>query len=251
MQKENRYSRIGHKFVKAVKKINFEKATYFMPILDVLNKIKIKDGYILDFYKTDKWEYHTLPYVRKKEDERKAVGSRIFFTDDDYDEEGLLQHMEIPFTEMGIWQGYLLHILPGITPKGGHANYGATKEVYGYLEVISCLFGIQYNEAENRQEICDFIDNYWFAKFNSMLEKTSDDFDEKQQELLLNILGIDTFLPKVTINSKDTATVESLFFSDFGGLIYESSTAIRDGNTLRFQHKDQKVLVKYYCGICY
>jgi hypothetical protein len=157
--------------------------------------------------------------------------------------------MEIPFSEIGIWQGYLLHILPGITPKGGHANYGATKEVYGYRDVISCLLGIHYNEAENRQEICDFMDKYRFPDLR--LDKTSNDFEEERQELLLKILGIDTFLPKVTINSEDTATIESLFFSDFGGLIYESTTAIRDGNTLRFQHKDQKVLVKYNCGVCY
>lgn len=250
MQRENQYSKIGHRFVKVVKGINFEKETNFMPILDVLDNIKINDGYLLDFYKTDEWEYHTLPYIRKKEDERKAVGSRMFFTRDDYDEKMLFQHLEIPFTEMGIWQGYLLHILPGITPKGGHANYDATKEVYGYHDVISCLLKIQeYNETENRQEICDFIDNYRFPEFR--LDKTTDDFDETRQELLLKILGIDTFLPKVTINSGDSATIESLFFSDFGGLIYESTTAIREGNTLRFQHKGQKVLVKYNCGICF
>ncbi len=250
MQKENQYSRIGHKFVKAVKRINFEKATNFMPILDVLDSIKIKDGYILDFYKTDEWEYHTLPYVRKKEEERKSVDGGIFFSPDDTNEKRLFQHMEIPFNEMGIWQGYLLHILPGITPKGGHANYNATKEMYGYHDVISCLLNIQeYNETENSQEICDFMDKYRFPDLR--LDKTSDDFEEERQELLLKILGIDTFLPKVTIDSKDTATIESLFFSDFGGLIYESTTAIREGSTLRFQHKDQKVLVKYDCGICY
>lgn len=252
MQKENQYSEIGHKFISVVKDIDFEEETNFMPILDVLDKIKIKDGYLLDFYKTDRWEYHTLPYVRKKEEARKPVGSRIFFVFDDSNEKTLFQHMEIPFTKMGIWQGYLLRILSGITPKGGHANYKATKEVYGYFDVISCLLDIhEYKEAENRQEICDFIDNYNFLEFESRMENASDDFYEKQQELLLKILRIDTFLPKVTIDSKDTATIESLFFSDFGGLIYESTTAIRDGDTLRFQHKDQKVLVKYDCGICY
>lgn len=249
MQRGNQYSKVGHRFVKCVRSINFEKETNFMPILDVLDNIKIEDGYLLDFYKTDMWEYHTLPYIRKKEDERKAVGSRIFLTQDDYDERTLFQHLEIPFTEMGVWQGYLLRILSGITPKGGHANYYVTKEVYGYRDVIRCLLGIQYNEAENRQEICDFMDKYRFPDLR--LDKTSNDFEEERQELLLKILGIDTFLPKVTINSEDTATIESLFFSDFGGLIYESTTAIRDGSTLSFRNKDQKVLVKYNCGICF
>ena len=93
------------------------------------------------------------------------------------------------------------------------------------------------------------MDKYRFPDLR--LDKTSNDFEEERQELLLKILGIDTFLPKVTINSEDTATIESLFFSDFGGLIYESTTAIRDGSTLSFRNKDQKVLVKYNCGICF
>lgn len=243
MQKENQYSEIGHKFINVVKDINFKEETKFMPILNVLDNIKIKDGYILDFYKTDEWEYHTLPYVRKKEGERKSTGIGLFLSCPDSEEQRVFQYLEIPFTEMGIWQGYLLHILPGITPKGGHANYGATEEVYGFDDFFMNLLKTQgYNQAENNQKIKDRID-----EFTSKV--TIDNPQQEELVLLLNTLGIDTFLPKVVINSPNTATIESLFFSNFGGLIYESTTAIREGNTLRFQHKEQKVLVKYDCGI--
>ena len=245
MQKENQYSEIGHKFVECVRNLNFEEETNFMLILDVLDNIKIKDGYLLDFYKTDLWEYHTLPYVRKKEDERKSVDSRIFFTDDDYDEKTLFQHMEIPFTEMGIWQGYMLHILPGITPKGGHAKYDSIEEVFGFDDFFFNLLKTQVlNLAENNQNILDCIDRY-------ASKVTIDNLQLEELAILLNTLGIGKFLPKIVINSSNTGTIESLFFSNYGGLIYESTTAIRDGNTLYFRYKNQKVLVKYNCGICF
>lgn len=224
---------------------DFDEALDFMPMLDVLDLVKIKKGYVLNFYKTDMWEYHTIPYIRKEFGEKKETGCRCLREQPDPEEQRVFQYLEIPFTEMGVWQGYLLHILPGITPKGGHANYHAVEEVYGYEELLSCIFRSQgYNEAGNNRELEEIIERY------------NDEFmfDRPNPELLAslyNLLGIESFLPKAVINSEDSAIIESLFFSNFGGLVYEVTKAIRIGNTLKYEPQDQRVLVKYDCGICY
>lgn len=224
---------------------NFDEETNFMPILDVLDIIKIKEGYVLDFYKTDKWEYHTLPYVRRIDAERKETSCRIFLERPESDLQRVFQYLEIPFTEMGVWQGYLLHILPGITPKRGHANYHAIEEVYGYEEFLRCLWCSQReNKAENNLELKEIIETH-------LIDFLSAKPNQELLSSLLKVIGIDAFLPKVAIISDDAATIESLFFSKFSGLVYEATMVIKEGKTLKYQPKDQRVLVKYNCGICY
>ena len=245
MEIENQFSIIGNKFIKIVMDIDFDEETNYMPILDVLDVIKIEEGYALDFYKTDKWEYHTLPYVRRIDAERKETGCRIFLKWSDSEKQGVFQHLEIPFTEMGVWQGYLLHILPSITPKRRHAEYHAVEEVYGYEEFLRCLWLSQTeNMAENNLEMKKIIETH-------LIDFLSVKPNHELLSSILKVIGIDTFLPKVAIISDDTATIESLFFSKFGGLVYEATTVIKEGNTLKYQPKDQRVLVKYNCGICY
>ena len=218
---KNPFSTIGDKFIRTVRKTKFDWFEDNQPLLDVLNLVEIEEGYVLDFYKTRLYEYDTLPYIRKKEDKRLGVEMLGFMT---HTEEDLFQRLRIPFTEMGVWQGYLMHILPNITPKEGHARYGTTLEVYSDTSLKYVMHHIEFPPSfpEHIIELVDTLSKY---------------------------LGSDEILPKVTIESEGQATVESTFWSSFGGLIRETTTAIKKGETIEYKGKDQKILLKYNCGV--
>ena len=217
---KNPFSNIGDKFIRTVRKTKFDWFEEYQPLLDLLDLVKIEEGCVLDFYKTRLYEYDTLPYIRKKEDKRLGVEMLGFMT---HTEEELFQRLRIPFTEMGIWQGYLMHILPSITPKVGHARYGCTLEIYSDNDLKYAMRHIEFPPP--------------FPEHDELLSSLS------------KYLGSDDILPKVSIESEGQATVESTFWSVFGGLIRETTTAIKTWETIKYERKDQEILVKYDCGI--
>lgn len=218
--KKNPFSVVGDKFIRLVRKTKFDRLEDYQPLLDVLNLVKINEGYVLDFYKTRTYEYDILPYIRKKEDNRLDIELLGFMT---HTEEALFRQLSIPFTEMGVWQGYLMHILPNITPKNGHALYGSTLEIYSDMDLKFAMNHIKFPPLP-----------------------------QKHEELLNSLsyyLRSDVVLPRVTIETEGRAVVESTFWSEFGGLVHETTEAIKNGKTIKYEGIDQKVLVKYDCGV--
>lgn len=216
----NPFSRVGDKFIKTVRKTNFNTTTDYQFLMGALDLVAINEGYVLDFFKTRTYEYDTVPYVRREEDERLGVELLGFIS---HTEKALFQELRIPFTEMGIWQGYLMHILPNITPKVGHASYHATTEIYSDSDLDFVMRHIKYPPP--------------FPGQTDLLVSLS------------NYLGSEVILPKITIESEGRAIVESTFWSEFGGLIRETTTAIKKGETIEYKGKDQKILLKYDCGV--
>lgn len=217
---KNPFSVIGDKFIRKVRKTKFDRFGDYQPLLDLLDLVKINEGYVLDFYKTRIYEYDILPYIRKKEDNRLDIELLGFMT---HTEEKLFQQLSIPFTEMGIWQGYLIHILPSITPKNGHALYRSTLEIYSDMDLKYAMNHIQFPPLPSKhEELLNSLSYY---------------------------LGNDVILPKVTIKTGERAVVESTFWSEYGGLVHETTEAIKNGETIKYESKDQKILVKYDCGV--
>ena len=245
---DNAYSIKGNEFVDAVLNMDFDNAEDYEHLLEVLDLVKIKDGYVLDFYKTRQYEYETVPYVREVNAERNGYDMLWFMHSDEKD---FLQGFDIPFNEMGIWQGYLLHILIDITPKDGHANYGAVTEIYGDADLYKVM-GVSPHHDNDASDYKKLLMGLGYKP--EEVREALKPIGSKPKDItegLLQYIGSEDILPTVSIINDDEAEIISTFWSEFGGLIKETTIATRNGNTINFESKDQVVLVKYNCGICY
>lgn len=245
---DNPYSIKGDEFVNAVKNTDFEETTDFEHLLEVLDLVRIKDGYVLDFYQTRRYEYDTVPYVRGRFEERHDYDMPWFMHHDGRD---FLQGFDIPFSEMGIWQGYLLHILIDITPKEGHASYGTVTEVYSNKDLFDVM-GVSPTYENDASDYKKFLISIG-CRPEDIAEaiKPKGSHPDDITEALLKYIGSKDIEPSVRIINDDQAEITAVFWSEFGGLIKETTIATKNGNTINYETKDQEVLVEYNCGICY
>ena len=197
-------------------------------ITDNLNQIKIRDGYVLDGFKT--WKdgapefriYGTkkgsvvryLPTGMVQEEiddylDNDLVRGKVPcefppFSDEMYIHESIplkyadmvpdhMNYVSVPFTEEGVTQGWLLHILPELMTK-----------YYLHIRDRKFIFSPGFKDKDGR--VCQVP------------------------------------VTSVTIDG-DTATVNYTYYSDEDGLLYRASVkAIRNGDSISFGKEESEIL---------
>ena len=139
----------------------------------------------------------------------------------------ILPYFDVPFTEEGIMQAWLLNNLTDFMPKGWHANYSVKYFVFD-IERIEELFPEVTPEPDGLS--------------NSLKHDRMDVRDK------LMVLDLESLLPKVTITG-DNAVLEYAFWNDWTGMVKASVKVERKDNSVVFGHPETEVLVKYKCGI--
>lgn len=127
--------------------------------------------------------------------------------------------LNIPFTEVGIWQAILLRDAFTFFPKGWHGNYNDCNYVY---------------ISDDMHHITDSRPKIFGRRFNS--------------EGLVPYFGRQDIMPSVKVDG-DKAVVTYCYWNAWSGFCQCFVPVEKHGKSVTFGKIDRKVLVKYDCGI--
>lgn len=216
-EKDNEYSKVGYKFVKAIKKIVSDKDTEDKrELFETLDRMRLEKGYKLGLklaldapLDMESWffTYKTKPNV--------IDDGRTEIVPEGIDDcRWIFSHIKVERSTMGAWQAYLYNLAPTIMPTFDHGNYIKRKLIFGHKD----LKGIK-----------------------------SLPFDGDSP-----LYGIkDELMPKVRIRG-DEARIEACYWSEFYGLTKEKVVVKFAGEMIvDIKLVKEEVLIAYNCGILY
>lgn len=212
-----------------------------MFVLDKLPLLKIREGYELDaFQRGDDHGWYMQTYCHKAETAGRYmpkkhggyvdslwIHGRIGY-DQAIDVPAALTYMEVPFTEEGIMQAWLLDNLTEYMPKGWHANYGTKYFIFDEGRVDEL-----FQDADEKGKLCAFM--------------ASDRRTVRNQVMALDR---ESLLPSVIIDG-DAAVLEYAYWNDWSGMNKVSVPVKRVGNSVEFGKPYKEVVVRYRCGIMF
>lgn len=152
------------------------------------------------------------------------INDRIDFIEAE-DVPPILPYFDVPFTEEGIIQAWLLYHLEDFMPKGWHMNYSRVDYVFD-IRRIEKMFPV-YNPEEK-------------SSFGGRSKVRDEVF----------ALDLEALLPTVKITG-DTAVLEYAYWNDWRGMVKSSVLVEKDGNSVKFSKPENQVLVEYDCGIIF
>lgn len=225
-ERQNAFSNIGYKFLKAIDRIVAEKGgedkSHFLNALDALS---LEDGYALGLKlpchegmgdKSSFYIYCKNKEAHKKKNDIPVPQGITDYNDEDYEEEDkyeLFNHILVKRTAMGIWQAYLLSIAPTVLPTFWHGGYIRRTYIFAHQDL---------------------------AKVDELFRK---------DEPLYSIK--DFVSPKVKIRGYE-GTIECCYWNEWEGLVRETLKVTYGNNTvLSFKRIKEEVLYEYDCGICF
>ena len=212
-----------------------------MYVLDFLPNLKIKEGYVLNYFSVGS-EYGKG--IKGYCHQHRFTGNYV-----PYDEHGqvipyndflkitdligwdaantipsILNYFDVPFTQEGLMQAWILNNIEEFLPRTWHANYNDKHFIFSE-EDIDELFPEQ-SEGEScfcsREECCDKV----------------------------NALNIAALLPIITMN-ETTAILTYSYWSDWNGLVKITMSIEKNDNSVSFGQSKKEILVKYDCGIIF
>ena len=128
----------------------------------------------------------------------------------------ILPYFDVPFTEEGIMQTWLLDNLTDFMPKGWHSNYSKKTFIFD----ADCIKGI-------------FLDE-----------------EGKEVREKLKSIDLKSLQPKIRIDG-DKAVLEYAYWNDWRGLIRATTEVEKNSNSVNFTNPQTEVLVQYKCGIIF
>lgn len=137
----------------------------------------------------------------------------------------ILQYFELPFTEEGILDAWILWNLRDLLPKYWHANYNAKIFIYG-KQALNKLF-----------PKCFISDSVFASERNTVKEA-------------IRALDINELLPQIVING-DTAMFTCAYWNHFRGLYKMETTFERTNNGMRCSSQREICLVPHRSDIMF
>ena len=170
---------IAKNFLKKANRKNFRKNKDLSGLLAELKHIRLKDGYKLSFCSIgDELNYNSYLAIKHG------------YSDVEISRENISQYFQFEFTELAIWEMYILtRMAITILPKGWHGAY------------------------EDHTLISDYDDLVQIAA-----KITGDDSGIKTTQILENYLNNPDILPDIKMTSPTTATVTATLFTHYSGL---------------------------------
>lgn len=226
--KENALVRKGIEFQKLIERMKnqglFETIGDASALLDVLNELKMKSGYrlihIIEGYDLDKRAVLRAAFdeVSGLDADGNEILSKGYINDD------FMKYIDVPSTEMGIWQAFILHNAEREMYLRWHYNYTRRTYLYG-----------DYSKKR--------IKRYVVGKV----------FEELDYASRLDSLDLDPLLPSVEMNDQ-TAIVKCAYWASFGGGLKFTQTLVEnhEGELLFDEetNKDKTIVVMPYFACC-
>lgn len=191
---------------------DYKNASDLKEVSQLFSELKIKDGYVLDYFEAgDDMGARCIPYCHKIN--KAGVSTRVPYNKIE-EFVPVLEFFEVPFTEEGILQAWLLDNLSIFMHKLWHGLYGNRDFVF---------------TDEDFENLKENVTNIDVANALQAIEPES-------------------IYPSVKIG-RNAALLTLAYWSNWRGLIKESVTAERDGESVIFGTPETVTLVKYNCGI--
>ena len=169
---------IAKRFLNKAHKINFEKKKDLTELIKDFKHIRIREGYKLGYYsKGDGANYNSNLEIRYK------------YNDVEITRDNISQYFEFDFTELAIWEMYILTRM-SITflPKGWHGAYKDHKLIADYEDLVQIV--AQIGCSDSNIKIMQILANY----------------------------NNPNILPDIKITSPTTAKISAALFTKYGGL---------------------------------
>ena len=229
-KEQNHLGKMAAEFEDFMRKSNFRCFANIMFVLDKLPLLKIREGYELDAFKVGgRTGASYQAYCCKENSDIRYIPSEGVEYDDSMYIHGLISYEEadsvpdympyfnVPFTEEGIMQAWLLRKLTDFMPLDWHACYNEKTYVF---------------ETSRIEDM--------FSP-----EKTGDIMKVRRQVMDIDL---ETLLPKVTI-AGDSATIEYAYWNDWRGLVKVTVDVEKQGDKVVFGKSKGEVLVAYESGL--
>lgn len=152
--------------------------------------------------------------------------------------------LSVPFTELGIWQAFLLCEAYTFMPKGWHGNYYNNTYVFSQNDMQKIIDDKKSRYDYTDEEI-EKLNAYW--KFLDM-NTNFDQYKKSNYDRLVSYLGRDDIMPSVKING-DKAEVSYCYWNDWEGFCRRTIPVERRGQSVAIGKPEREVLVEYDCGI--
>lgn len=136
--------------------------------------------------------------------------------------------MEVPFTEEGIMQAWLLNSLTYFMPMGWHANYGQRYFIFDKLRIDDL-----FSHSDGDGQLTNIL------KEERM--KVSDQVKD---------LDVESLFPTVAING-DKAMLEYTYWNDWSGMNKVKLPVKKVGNSVEFGEPEVKNILKYRCSLMF
>lgn len=263
-QENDILAKVGEDFETAMEKTRIRYNENLMTVLQQLDLIKIRKGYVLDiFCKGDNYKIMRQPYCHKEnatdyctsavnkggmikkayhylfEDTPETDDSKLFAYDDKKLVTGaltwreaklmppILNYFEVPFTPEGIMQAFLLDNV---------------MDFVNNIDIYRCPI------------------NFYLFNTELFLKKFSvEDVDNKHLSGILNFrrheerhklrsVDLETLKPKITIDG-NKALLQYTFWNDWKGLVKVTTKVVKHRKTIKFINPQQKLLAEYNCNI--
>lgn len=234
-EEENKLAKIGDEFEEFMNQCDFEEFYDLMFILPKLPLLNIRDGYELDaFQKGDSLGWIIQPYCHKEGALEYYNPTKVDSYNDaliirgqiDWnDAEGvppILPYFNVPFTEEGIMQAWLLDNLANYMPKGWHSLRRKKYFVYDTERIVSII-----------------------SDKDSKTQKTLGQSNLRDE---LMALDLEALQPSVKITG-DKAVLEYAYWNNWNGLVKSVVEVEKVGNSVKFGNPKYHVLIEYDCGI--
>lgn len=137
----------------------------------------------------------------------------------------ILPYFDVPFTEEGIIQAWLLNNISDFMSKGWHMNYSSVDYVFNVRRMEKLFPPYDPDEKSSfggRSKVRDEV----FA------------------------LDLESLLPTVKV-AGNTAVLEYAYWNDWRGLVKSTVKVEKDGNSVKFSKPENQILVEYDCGIIF
>lgn len=233
--------KIAAEFEEYMDECDLDSSDDLMCVMDMLPSLTIRDGYKLGaFLKGDSHGWYMQAYCYKAD----ADARRMTEIKGDYDDsvriEGRIDHesaskvpaaltyMEVPFTEEGIMQAWLLNSLTYFMPMGWHANYGQRYFIFDKLRIDDL-----FSHSDGDGQLTNIL------KEERM--KVSDQVKD---------LDVESLFPTVAING-DKAMLEYTYWNDWSGMNKVKLPVKKVGNSVEFGEPEVKNILKYRCSLMF
>ena len=208
---------IAKNFLKKANRTNFRKNKDLSGLLAELKHIRLKDGCKLSYCSIgDELNYNSYLVIKHA------------YSDVEITRENISQYFQFEFTELAIWEMYILtRMAITFLPKGWHGAYEDHTLISDYDDLVQITAKIRGNDSRI-----------------------------KTAQILENYLNNPVILPDIKITSQTTATVTATLFTWYGGLQTHTAEVVYNPDSelpeMKFSHNLEPItLVQYESDECF
>ena len=219
-----------------------------------LPQLKLREPYVVGCYKDGDMDFRYGMNVFNKERMGEYISrgllsaeTTMFLTEgelplnDKCSWDSIWNHIEVPFTEEGLWQAFLLDELWRMLPLGWHWAYHKDT----YLLKLGDLDSVWKDAAELTLLEIEELEEPWKSRMleDMLLQQKVKEKLKKEEHLLLPHIEID--------EKRHHAIIHYTYWSDWEGVVAVKLPVSYVDGLIVWGDREKTVLLPYDCGILY